>query len=300
MKARGLFAFFVCLVLLVLVPLRAYPAELLPSPRGYANDFAGILDLVSIKNIENMLSELEQSTGVEFAVAIVDSSAPYDPKTYAVRLFEQWGIGKKGYDNGLLMLICLQERRVEVEVGYGLEPVLTDGMVGQILDEHVIPHFARGDFAQGIIAGLRQAALIVAEAYDVKLNATTEQRSTSPIGAFVIAGVFFIILMLVVSRLFTGLARKCPKCKARMVSIDRVIVPATASTPGLAVKIYKCLKCGYTVEKQYRTSPLVVQSGSVRPKGPGPWFGGGFGGAGRPSGGFGGGRSGGGGAGRGW
>ncbi|MEW6245014.1 MAG: TPM domain-containing protein [Bacillota bacterium] len=300
MKARGLFALFVSIVLLVLVPLTVYPAELFPLPRGYANDFAGILNPDEVKAIENMLSELERTTGVEFAVAIVDSSSPYDPKMYAVRLFEQWGIGKKGYDNGLLMLISLQERRVEVEVGYGLEPVLTDGMVGEILDDHVIPHFARGEFAQGIIAGLRQAALIVAEKYDVKLEAIPEQRSTSPIGVLALAGILLVILMLVLPRALGRLARKCPRCKARMVAIDRVIVSATASTPGLAVRIYKCLKCGYTIEKQYRTSPLIAQPGSVSPKGLGPWFGGGFGGAGRPSGGFGGGRSGGGGAGRGW
>src|SRR4030042_4877442 len=80
---------------------------------------------------------------------------------YAVSLFKKWGIGEKGKDNGVLFLIAPNEPKTLIEVGYGLEPVITDGRAGEIIRETVIPFFKAGDYDQGILQGSRQIAALV-------------------------------------------------------------------------------------------------------------------------------------------
>ena len=101
-----------------------------PEPAGYVNDFAEILSEQQIQSISNYIKELQEKTTAEVAVVTMKSVAPYDINVYAVKLFEKWGIGVKGDDNGVLILLSLKERKVRIEVGYGLEGILPDGLAG--------------------------------------------------------------------------------------------------------------------------------------------------------------------------
>jgi len=116
-------------------------AQEFPKPAGFVNDFAKVIDSATRGKLEELAKDLESKTSAEMAIVTIQTSAPLDPKMYAVKLFEKWGIGKKGKDNGVLMLAAMKERRVEIEVGYGLEGTLTDQFCGQVLDEFVIPYF---------------------------------------------------------------------------------------------------------------------------------------------------------------
>jgi uncharacterized protein len=124
-----------------------------PSPQGYVSDFAGLLSQGAGSLLEAQLSRLEKDTGAEVAVVTVTELGGTTVEDYAVRLFEEWGIGKKNEDNGVLFLVALIDRKVRIEVGYGLEPVITDGRAGRILDDDVLPFFKSGDYEAGIITG---------------------------------------------------------------------------------------------------------------------------------------------------
>ncbi len=97
---------------------------------------------------------LEEETSAEVAVVTLDSLDGYSIEDYSARLFQDWEIGKKEKDNGVLFILSLEHSDIRIEVGYGLEPVLTDGRVGRILDREVIPYLKRGDFDGGVEAGV--------------------------------------------------------------------------------------------------------------------------------------------------
>ncbi|MGB9613184.1 MAG: TPM domain-containing protein, partial [Candidatus Margulisiibacteriota bacterium] len=138
-----------------------------PTYTGFVNDFAGVIDQITEEKLEGLCKTLEKKTSAELAIVTVKSVAPLDPKTYAVKLFEKWRIGKKGKDNGILVLLAMEERRVEIEVGWGLEGVINDARAGEILDKYVIPFFKKGEFGEGLYNGAAAIAERIAEASNV-------------------------------------------------------------------------------------------------------------------------------------
>jgi uncharacterized protein len=129
-------------------------AQIYPKPIGYVNDFANILSLDARSRLEDRLSLLEKETSAELTFVSVDNIAGSTLEEYAAGLFSDWGIGKQGKDNGVLFLVSLAEGDMRIEVGYGLESVLTDGRTGRILDNEVVPYINQGDFDSAIENGL--------------------------------------------------------------------------------------------------------------------------------------------------
>ena len=125
-----------------------------PSPQGYVTDAAHVLDAAALGPLENQLSSFEQATSIEIAAVTVPSLEGEVIETYANGLFTQWRIGKKGKDNGILILVAPLEHKVRIEVGYGLESVLPDGLCGQIIREDMLPYFKSGDYKGGLSAGV--------------------------------------------------------------------------------------------------------------------------------------------------
>ena len=93
----------------------------IPAPVGFVNDRAQVMDVSQRARLEAFLDQVRQKTGVQFAVLTMPTTAPETPSEYKVRVFERWGIGQKGQDNGLLMLVAIEEHEVRFETGYGLE-----------------------------------------------------------------------------------------------------------------------------------------------------------------------------------
>lgn len=286
----------------------AAPATVvLPEYKGWVNDFAGVLSAEEKAQLEDILKNLESKTTAEITVVTVKTTKPIEPKMYAVALMEKWGVGKSGKDNGVIILAAIEERRVEVEVGYGLESILTDSITGRILDNDLIPHFRQDKYGAGLIAAARSMAAIVGGQSTTPgaaplppQQAPGKSTSSGELAGFAAAGMVLLGVLVLMLALRSSLGRKCPKCKSRLIVNDRVVTPATALAAGLAMKRYFCSKCGYCDETPYRIPPIVVVR---RHYGGGGFFGGGSGGfrgGGSGFGGFGGGRSGGGGAGRSW
>jgi len=149
----------------------AVTVQEIPNPRDqsgdWVTDMAGILSEDTQAQINQMISDLEAKNGTEMAVVTVPStSSAASPKDFATELFNYWGIGKAGEDNGVLFLISVGDRRVEIETGYGVEGILPDARVGNIIDTKIIPKFKQGDFEGGILAGTKALVIVLASEPD--------------------------------------------------------------------------------------------------------------------------------------
>jgi len=142
-----------------------------PEPVGYVNDFAHILLSGDVARLITLITELERKTTSEIAIVTMESIPEGDIESYAVDLFEAWGIGKKGEDNGLLILVTLRERLIRIEVGYGLEGTITDGLAGEVIRQKIAPSFSRGNFGEGLFNGTATLAHLIAREKGVELLA---------------------------------------------------------------------------------------------------------------------------------
>ncbi|MFW3146382.1 MAG: TPM domain-containing protein [Thermoplasmatota archaeon] len=129
----------------------AVPSSAYPKLEYYVTDQVGVLTESDIYDIEDICIEAHKEKGVEMAVLIVNTTEPDDITMYAVKTFEESGIGQKGKDNGLLLLISVSKKEWRIEVGYGLEGVLTDILVNQIAQEHLVPFLEVGNYYEGIL-----------------------------------------------------------------------------------------------------------------------------------------------------
>lgn len=139
-------------------------------PAGFVNDRAGLLNPERRATLEGLLQELKRKTGAEIVVVTLPSLQGGEINDFANRLFERWGIGQKGKNNGILFLVAVQDRKMRVEVGYGLEPTIPDAAAGRILDRYVAPEFRAGRMAEGISRGTAELARVVAAAHGVQLG----------------------------------------------------------------------------------------------------------------------------------
>jgi uncharacterized protein len=278
------------LVSMLSFSVAVFAAEInFPSPTGYVNDYAGILTADQKQSLDQITQSLKQTNGAELAIAIVDSVEPLDSKLYAVKLFEKWKIGEKGKDNGVLVLLAIKERRIEIEVGYGLEGVLPDALAGQILDDHAVPNFREGKMGEGVIETAKAIASVVAK----EENAPQLRPKTSDESGMM-TFYFIIILMLVIVIGIYGAAKERPLSLVFGI-FGTVFGFAFIGLMGglLGAAIGLILGFIFKIQGGGDGGGWTSSSGS---------FGGGFGGSsgGSSSGGFGGGSSGGGGAGRSW
>jgi uncharacterized protein len=256
-------------IALVLVASAQAPLPELTRP---VNDFANIIDPADEQQLDAMIRRLQEATGDVVAIATVDTVAPFaTPRDYAVELFENRGrgIGTRGKDNGLLILVAVKERRVEIEVGYGLEQWITDGYAGETSRDDIAPQFRNGRYGAGLIAGTSRIINRIAEGRKVELSGVPApvQRRRPAAGIPVPLLIVIFIAIVLMSR-----RRRGPRGGRRY----------------------------------WGRGGWSGWSSGVGPFGGGAWtrggFGGGFGGGGFGGGfgGFGGGRSGGGGGGAGW
>ena len=189
--------------LVALCVLPAFSQPLPPELTKPVNDFANVLDPTSEAEIERRILELKQVSGDVVVVATTDTFAPYaDIREYAVKMFENRGrgIGAKGKDNGLLILLAIKDRRVWIEVGYDLEQFITDGYAGEISRTAMTPYFARGEYGPGVLEGTTRVVTRIAQGRGVTLTSVPQPppaRSTyirvSP--WLILAIIIFIILM---------------------------------------------------------------------------------------------------------
>jgi len=202
---RAFWTIFLCLALISFPqPSLALQVWDVPNPqeqyiRGWVTDMANLLESDTKLRLNQMIAKLESQNGTEIAVVTVPDTAPTPtPKEFATHLFNYWGIGKKGINNGVLFLISKNDRRVEIETGQMIDAILPNARVGEIINREIIPSFKQDKFADGILAGTQSLVLALEGQHEVVMMATNNQANLM---AFVIIG--FIIAFLVLAIVLT-------------------------------------------------------------------------------------------------
>ena len=146
---------------LALAPAPAHPEVPVPALSGRVTDLTGTLDSSAQASLENRLRAFELKHGSQIAVLIVPTTEPETIEQYSMRVAEAWKLGRKGVDDGALLLVATKDRTMRIEVGYGLEGALNDATCKRIISETITPEFRRGNFAAGIEAGIDQMIRVI-------------------------------------------------------------------------------------------------------------------------------------------
>jgi uncharacterized protein len=180
---------------------KALAGDIPSSPGNYIYDGAAMIEASDYQTITRLLTEADRKTSAQVAVVTVPTTEPETIETYAVKLFEKWGIGQKGKDNGVLFLIAKNDRKMRIEVGYGLEGALTDAICNRIINDIVVPQFKQSNFSVGIVQGTSAIVSLIAKEYNVAItgeeNAVYE-RVTSADGDSGGSWLFVLLLFAVV------------------------------------------------------------------------------------------------------
>src|SRR5262245_50856212 len=184
--------------------LRAEPIKQL-KPRGYVNDFAGVIDPESAEAIRSLCEQIDHKTKAQIAVVTVHSLDGADIESYAVDLYKAWGIGPKSDNRGVLILLAVNDHRYRIEVGYGLEPILPDGKVGGFGRE-AVPLLKQNQYGPALRLITARVAEVIAEDAHVQLEGTEAPSpvpyprpsdSTPPVWGIVVAFLAVIVVLAV-------------------------------------------------------------------------------------------------------
>ncbi|MBI5199653.1 MAG: TPM domain-containing protein [Nitrospirae bacterium] len=172
-----------------------------PESVGYVNDFAKVIDTEWKGKIDSLIKELEAKTTAEIAVVTIDNLSPYSTiEEYAEALFSEWKIGKAKEDNGVLILVSIKERKIRIETGYGIEPIIPDGVAGEIIRNEIAPSFKGGRYGEGLYRGTYAIAERIAKKKGITLEGRPPIRSEKirvPNTGYPIEKVFPIIFLIV-------------------------------------------------------------------------------------------------------
>jgi len=139
--------------LLLLIPALAFAGPRFPPLTGRVVDDAQLLSPQAEQRLTAELAALEQQTGHQVVVATLPDLQGYEIADYGYQLLRTWGIGRKGQDDGIILIVAPKERKVRIEVGYGLEPVMTDALSSLIISKKILPAFKQGQYEAGVVAG---------------------------------------------------------------------------------------------------------------------------------------------------
>ena len=257
------------LIPLLVAAVGAEPLDRIPNPRArdgtWVTDMPGRLSPDTVARLNATIGEFERTNGAEMAVVVIRSLDGLSIDEAAVKLFELWGIGKKSKDNGLLVLWSTDDRRVRVEVGYGLEGVLNDGKVGAILDAYVIPKFKSGEFDEGVLAGV-DALLSAAREEPLELPSQRSEsyQDDSPVISMILLGLLGLLPIgagsLVGFRTWRRYhRRRCPSCQMPMTRMgeahDNTFLEegqqAEERIRSVDYDVWKCGGCGHHFTLRY-------------------------------------------------
>lgn len=186
--------------LLLIVAAQAEPIAQLKAT-DYVNDFAHVLDQNSIAQMDDICRQIDEKTHAKIAVVTVHSLDGSDIESYAVNLFQQWGLGTKSTNRGVLILYAIDDHRDRIEVGYGLEPILPDGKTGDFARE-AVPLMRAQQYGQALLLVTSRVAKVIADDAGIQL---TNARPEAPVehenqrsGGMSIGGVVLLIIVVII------------------------------------------------------------------------------------------------------
>ena len=189
----------ILLALALLVPALALAAPTFPPLTGRVVDNAQILSPAAETKLDGELAALEQKTGRQLVVATLPSLQGYEIEEYGYQLLRTWGIGRKGENDGVILIVAPTEKSVRIEVGYGLEPVLTDALSSLIIQRAILPAFREGRFEAGVVAGteavVQQLGLPDGEAKALVAQAAAQGKTKTSNGGSGVPLIFVIVVV---------------------------------------------------------------------------------------------------------
>ncbi|MDO9424504.1 MAG: TPM domain-containing protein [Methylobacter sp.] len=160
---------------LLLFCITAWAVVGVPELSQRVTDFTSTLSVEQIAALENKLAAFEAKKGSQIAVLIVPTTGPKDIAEFGIEVADLWELGRKGVDDGLILIVAKDDRKLRLEVGYGLEGVIPDAVAKRVISETITPYFKKGDYAGGIDAGIMQLMkLIEGEALPMPSESSTE------------------------------------------------------------------------------------------------------------------------------
>ena len=204
--SRGKIILSLCTAIFIIgLSSASFAAEKYPSPSGAVNDFAHVIDSANAARMEALAREVLQKTGTAVVVATVDTVGENeDYNLYANGLYKAWGIGKKGEDKGVLIFLTVKERQVRIETGYGVEGILPDGLVGEILDKYVVPLLKEGNYGKALYNAMYACSTYIARDAGVQLPGSPAPYRTKARAEKKGVNVFGVIFLLIVAALLLG------------------------------------------------------------------------------------------------
>ena len=206
MRLKCKLFFFIALVLFIFFAApTGFSAEIPAIPANPVVDLAGIIDEPVKAKINRYLRELERKTSAQMAILTVKSLEGQTIEDFSLTIaHDKWKLGQKGKDNGVLLVVAFKDRKYRIEVGYGLEGVLPDSLVGGIGRQYLVPYFRKGDYSAGIygatlviankIAADAGVTITAMPAVQIKYPAKKTKRAVGPFGK-IISLVFFLIML---------------------------------------------------------------------------------------------------------
>lgn len=286
--------------------------------QGKVNDFAGILTPAERAALESRVAELQRKTGAQFAVVTLKSLEGGQIQDFTNKLFAKWGVGEKGKNNGIMLLVAIEDRKFWMEVGYGLEPILPDALAGRVLDEKLVPAFKQQRYGDGLAQAVNRAAEILERNEPAPPEARRSGKGLE--GQNPVSVVLFLSVFVTVGAFVTGLGIRTRACFLILWGLFfggiptgmvwaasasggwGLWAPLTVTVLGLAMVVVGVRspwnKTKWRGSSSSGTGSSWTWGGGSMGSSSSSWGGGGFSGGG--GGGFGGGCSGGGGAGGSW
>jgi len=200
----------IALIVFVLLLNGFAQSDLPDKPQSWVNDYAGVLTAPQKSELDGMLSALEKRSSNQFFIAIFQKMPENTYiEDYAVKLYDKWRPGLAKEDNGLLILLFVDDRQVRIEVGYGLEDVITDAQSGSVIRNQMAPHFKNGDYYGGLKAALDVLIPAAEGKYQIPVTGDSRQKKKSPFGYYITLFIIFIILSRIFGRRrYTGYGSK--------------------------------------------------------------------------------------------
>ena len=189
---------FLAIFIFLCLPFTAYGLDV-PRLQGYVNDYAGMISPPAKSKIEEALRAFEQSDSTQIVILTIPSLEGEDIENFGIKVGDTWKIGQKGKDNGAILIVSKQERRIRIEVGYGLEGKLTDLMSGRIIDGVIKPRFKEGDFDRGFITGVSSMIAATRGEFTAERRPVQQKQRGGP--HFLTIFLFFAIFTLILGSL---------------------------------------------------------------------------------------------------
>ncbi|MDQ1355378.1 MAG: uncharacterized protein QG657_5688 [Acidobacteriota bacterium] len=169
-----------------------------PELKGRVNDYAGVLNSSQKEQLETLLQDVENKTSSQVVLLTINSLEGEALEDFSIRVVENWKIGQKEFSNGVLVLLALAEKKIRIEVGYGLESIITDMKSGYIIREIILPYFKKGDYYNGLNQGLTAVTGLISRDFEITPEQLARYQKEGKRGKGVHIPFTFIIFVIIV------------------------------------------------------------------------------------------------------